>query len=156
MDRHVKTGILFMSMWVLFIVLLFGIYMYITDTPFSYFLDEETGGFISAGFFLAWALIWYGIGRHFSRDYEIKKNIFINNCQGVDGRIASEAFRKSYFSKTSRMLSIVFFVSVPFYVAANVKDTVTLKNAIYIGILMAFSIIFYAYNKKNNIKDITL
>lgn len=54
------------------------------------------------------------------------------------------------------MLSRVFFIAVPFYVAANVKDTVTLKNCIYIAILMIASIALYGYYKKNYVKDITL
>lgn len=40
------------------------------------------------------------------------------------------------------------FIAVPFYVAANVKDTVTLKNCIYIGILMIISIALYGYYKR--------
>ena len=54
------------------------------------------------------------------------------------------------------MLSRVFFIAVPFYVAANVKDTVTLRNCIYIGILMTISIALYGYYKKNGTKEITL
>ena len=65
-------------------------------------------------------------------------------------------FKKAYFSDIARMLSRVFFIAVPFYVAANVKDTVTLRNCIYIGILMIISIALYVYYKKNGTKEITL
>lgn len=141
-----------MSIWILFLIILFGSYLYITNTPFSIFLDEETGGFISGAFFLAWAFIWFGIGRHYSLDYNTKKQIFIKKYIKNNSNITIETFKKAYFSNIARILSIVFFVSVPFYVAANVKDTPTLKNCIFVGIFMAISIISYGYYKKNKIK----
>ena len=149
MDRHIKNGMLSMGVWILFLVVLFGSYMIFTDSPFSDLLDEETGGFISGAFFLAWALIWFAIGKHYSRDYELKKQAFVE-------KYTRTMFKKAYFSDIARMLSRVFFIAVPFYVAANVKDTVTLKNCIYIGILMIASIALYGYYKKNGTKEITL
>ena len=145
-----------MGVWILFLVVLFGSYMIFTDSPFSDLLDEETGGFISGAFFLAWALIWFAIGKHYSRDYELKKQAFIKKYEAIDGNIVRSMFKKAYFSDIALMLSRVFFIAVPFYVAANVKDTVTLKNCIYIGILMIISIALYGYYKKNGTKEITL
>lgn len=156
MDRHIKNGMLSMGVWILFLVVLFGSFMIFTDSPFSDLLDEETGGFISAAFFLAWALIWFAIGKHYSRDYELKEQAFIKKYEAIDGNIVRSMFKKAYFSDIARMLSRVFFIAVPFYVAANVKDTVTLKNCIYIGILMIIFIALYGYYKKNGTKEITL
>lgn len=156
MDRHIKNGMLSMGVWILFLVVLFGSYMTFTDSPFSNLLDEETGGFISGAFFLAWALIWFAIGKHYSRDYELKEQACIKKYEAIDGNIVRSMFKKAYFSDIARMLSRVFFIAVPFYVAANVKDTVTLKNCIYIGILMIISIALYGYYKKNGTKEITL
>lgn len=81
MDRHIKNGMVSMGVWIIFLVVLFGSYLTITDTPFSCLLDEETGGFISATFFIAWALIWFGIGRHYSLDYELKEQAFIKSTK---------------------------------------------------------------------------
>lgn len=156
MDRHIKNGMLSMGVWILFLVVLFGSYMTFTDSPFSDLLDEETGGFISGAFFLAWALVWFAIGKHYSRDYELKEQAFIKKYEAIDGNIVRSMFKKVYFSDIARMLSRVFFIAVPFYVAANVKDTVTLRNCIYIGILMIISIALYVYYKKNGTKEITL
>lgn len=47
MDRHIKNGMVSMGVWIIFLVVLFGSYLTITDTPFSCLLDEETGGFKS-------------------------------------------------------------------------------------------------------------
>lgn len=153
MDKHNKNGIISMTIWIAFLIILFGSYLYVTQKPISYFLDEETGGFISGAFFLGWALIWFGIGRHYSLDYDIKKQHFITKYQEMDKDVVSKIFKKAYLSKIARMLSVVFFVSVPFYVAANVKDTPTLRNCIFIGIFMVLSIIFYGYYKKNSVKE---
>ena len=50
-----------MSLWILFVIVVWGSYLYITKRPFSYFIDEETGGFISATFFsiVGTHLVWY-------------------------------------------------------------------------------------------------
>ena len=109
MDRHIKNGMLSMGVWILFLVVLFGSYMIFTDSPFSDLLDEETGGFISGAFFLAWALIWFAIGKHYSRDYEFKKQAFIKKYEAIDGNIVRSMFKKAYFSDIAHMLSRVFF-----------------------------------------------
>lgn len=145
-----------MIAWMLFLVILFGSYLYLTNSPFSYFVDEETGGFISSAFFLGWALIWFGIGRHYSIDYETKKQVFIESHEGMDRYIIDKAFRKAYFSSGAKVLAIVCFISVPCYVAANVKGEPTLKDCILIGMLMLASIILYAYYKRNRAAGVTL
>ena len=96
MDRHIKNGMLSMGVWILFLVVLFGSFMTFTDSPFSDLLDEETGGFISGAFFLAWALIWFAIGKHYSRDYELKKQAFIKKYEAIDGNIVRSMFKKAY------------------------------------------------------------
>lgn len=155
MNKHIKNGIISMIAWMLFLVILFGSYLYLTNSPFSYFVDEETGGFISSAFFLGWALIWFGIGRHYSIDYETKKQVFIESHEGMDRYIIDKAFRKAYFSSGAKVLAIVCFISVPCYVAANVKGEPTLKDCILIGILMLASIILYAYYKRNRAAGVT-
>lgn len=61
MNKHFKRGLISMSLWILFVIVVFGSYLYITKRPFSYFIDEETGGFISATFFsiVGTHLVWY-------------------------------------------------------------------------------------------------
>jgi len=58
-------------------------------------------------------------------------------------------FRKTYFANFAKTLSSVFFISVPFYLAANVRDLPSLKDCIIIGLLMLLSITSYLYYKKN-------
>ena len=84
MNKHIKNGIISMMAWIMFLTILFGSYLYLTNSPFSYFVDEETGGFISGAFFLGWALVWFGTGRHYSIDYEAKKHILLccSQCEG--------------------------------------------------------------------------
>lgn len=152
MDKHLRIGMISMSIWILFLILLFSFYLYITKTPFSYLLDEETGGFISGGFFLVWALIWFCIGKHYSQDYDTKKKIFIKKYQEIDIKYLNAIFKKAYFADIARILSNVSFVAIPFYTAVNIKDTPHLKDYIFVGIFMIFSITTYIYYKKNRIK----
>ncbi len=149
MNKHFKRGLISMSLWILFVIVVWGSYLYITKRPFSYFIDEETGGFISATFFLSWALIWFGIGQHYSKDYDIKRNIFEQKNQGIDTKDLNLMFRKTYFANFAKTLSSLFFISVPFYLAANVRDLPSLKDCIIICLLMLLSITSYLYYKKN-------
>ena len=116
MNKHFKRGLISMSLWILFVIVVFGSYLYITKRPFSYFIDEETGGFISATFFLSWALIWFGIGQHYSKDYDIKRNIFEQKNQGIDTKYLNLMFRKTYFANFAKTLSfaLLYFCSVLF------------------------------------------
>ena len=149
MDKHVKNGIISMSIWILFIIILWGAYLYITEKNVSYFLDEETGGFITAAFFIGWALIWFAIGRHCSRDYETKKQLYINKKNGIGIEQLEKTFKKIYFSDMARMLYKVFIGFVPCYVVANVRDTPTIKDYVFIGAFMVISMVSYVYYKKN-------
>ena len=100
MNRHIKNGMLSMGVWILFLVVLFGSYMTFTDSPFSDLLDEETGGFISGAFFLAWALIWFAIGKHYSREYELKTQAFIEKYKGFDENVYLDAATRTKIEET--------------------------------------------------------
>ena len=145
MNIHTRTGIISMSIWILFIITLFSSYLYINNLPFSYFLDEETGGIISSAFFISWALIWFAIGRHYSYEYYTKKQLFIKEHKSLNKDILEKAFRKIFFSKIARMLSIVFFIFIPFYIAANINGVPRTKDYFFIGLFMLISIISRLY-----------
>jgi len=141
MDRHSKFGLKTMCVWIIFLTVVYGSYAVVTNSPLSGLLDKETGGFISLAFFLAWALVWFAIGRHFSRDYAMKKAAWKRDYPAIGEAEIDKAFRIYYFSRMAKMLSIVFFFAVLAYMAANVRGTVTLRNGIYIGTLMILSVI---------------
>ena len=151
MDRHSKFGLKTMCVWIIFLTVLYGSYAVVTNSPLSGLLDKETGGFISLAFFVVWALIWFAIGRHYSRDYEQKKEACRNQYASVSDELLNKAIRDEYFSKIAKMLSCVFFFSVLAYVAANVREEVSTRNCIYIGVLMSLSILTYWYYKTHSI-----
>lgn len=147
MNKHVRNGIITMICWVLFLTVVYGGYSLFQGASLAGLLDKETGGLISFSFFIGWALIWFGIGRHYSYDYAVKKELFCERYPSLDKSIVQKAFRYDYTSKMAKMLSRLFFVSVFVYVAANVRGEVTLRNVIYIGLLMVLSISTYLYYK---------
>ena len=151
MDKHTKNGLVSMMCWILFLIVLYGTYSYVQDAPLKGLLDKETGGLISLAFFVVWALIWFAIGRHYSRDYEQKKEACRNQYPSVSDELLNKAFRDEYFSKIAKMLSCVFFFSVLAYVAANVREEVSTRNCIYIGVLMSLSILTFWYYKTHSI-----
>ncbi len=147
LNKHAKNGLITMTCWILFLAVVYGTYSYVQDAPLKGLLDKETGGLISLTFFVLWAFIWFAIGRHFSRDYEQKKEAYHNKYPSVSDELLTKAFRVEYFSNIAKMLSGVFFFSVLAYVAANVRGEVTTRNCIYIGVLMVLSIVTYLYYK---------
>lgn len=150
MNIHTKNGILFMLCWILFLIVIYVSYSYTLGAQLSGLLDKETGGFVSFAFFIVWALMWFGIGRHYSYDYTTKKAAYYKQNPSSDDRVVAKAFRNEYTSKIAKMLSGVFFMAVLAYVAANVHEEVTLRNCIYIGVLMVLSIAMYRYYKTHN------
>ena len=149
MDRHSKIGLKTMCVWILFLTVLYGSYAVVTNSPLGGLLDKETGGFITLAFFVVWALVWFAIGRHFSRDFTKKKEAWKQTYPNMDEMVIEKTFRTYYLSCLAKMLSIVFFFAVLAYVAANVRGTITLRNGIYIGTLMVLSIICGIYYKKH-------
>lgn len=139
-----------MICWMLFLVVSYGFYSYVQRAPLSGLLDKETGGLISLTFFIGWSLVWFCIGRHYSYDYTAKKDAFYTRYPSLNDKVVAKAFLYEYTSKIAKMLSRVFFISVLAYVAANVHGDVSLRNCIYIGVLMALSILMYWYYKTHN------
>lgn len=138
---------IFMFSWISFLVILYGAYSFITNKPLDMFLDEETGGFISLGFFTLWAFIWFCIGKHMSKDFAIKKSFFKQKYPLLKTEELNRAFTALYKAKIAKSISFVFFCAVPFYLAANVKGAITLKNTIYCGCFMIISIVLFLYSK---------
>lgn len=149
MNNHVKAGLVTMSAWILFCVVVCGLYLYSKGYSVDYFIDEETGGLISSAFFTGWAAIWYGIGYHFHKEYTLKKKTY-EKMYGEGITDFSHKFDTLYFSDKAYMLAKVFFVFVFAFVAVHSDNLLTARNLIILGILMALSIVCYAYYKANN------
>lgn len=152
MNNHVKAGLLVMLAWNVVVALLWDSYLVATNQSVEYFIDEGTGGFITVAFLTAWSLIWYGIGCHYHKEYTLKKEAYIKMYSF--GRLESEVareFQTAYLSKYSKMLSRVFFVFVLAFVALHAAtDLFTVKCLAELGVLMALSIVFYAYYKRHS------
>lgn len=96
MNKHVKAGLLVMLAWNVVVALLWGSYLVATNQSVEYFIDEGTGGFISAAFLTAWSLIWYVIGCHYHKEYTLKKEAYI--------KMFFSAVRKKKWRVSSRQI----------------------------------------------------
>lgn len=152
MNNHVKAGLLVMLAWNVIVALLWGSYLVATNQSVEYFIDEDTGGFITAAFLTAWSLIWYGIGCHYHKEYTLKKEAYIKMFSfGRSEKEVAREFQTAYLSKYSKMLSRVFFVFVLAFVALHAAtDLLTVRCLAELGVLMALSIVFYAYYKRHS------
>lgn len=149
MNRHNKNGILASIGWIVFLTILFGLYAILTDSTFDLFANFWDGqGWIAALCFSFWTIIWFFIGRHLSIDYETKKQMYINKYKSPYTEKASHDFKEVYFSKCARMTSRFFSIAVLFYVAAYVRETITLKDCVAIGAFMLLSIVSFMYYKR--------
>lgn len=82
MKDNRKYGLLVMSAWLVFAVSLISGYAAYHDVPvLEYFLDEETGGFISVCLFTAWALIWYFVGSHARKEYVARLEVCLRSIR---------------------------------------------------------------------------
>lgn len=147
MNNNVKTGLISMIAWILFVIILCGGYLLATHQTIEYFKDEDTGWVIPSIFFIVWALIWYGIGYHAHKKYIENKAVYMDMHKKDSREKAAVAFRSTYLGKQSKMLSRVFLCAVPFYVALNISEIGTAKNIIVVGILMIISVLLYSYHQ---------
>lgn len=105
MNKHIKFGLKTMFAWILFLALIYCSFAMITKASLSGLLDTETGGFISLAFFIAWALMWFAIGKHYSKDYAQKKEAWKQMYPAVNDGDLDKAFRAKYFSQLKKVLS---------------------------------------------------
>lgn len=105
MNKHIKFGLKTMFAWILFLALIYGSFAMITKASLSGLLDTETGGFISLAFFIAWALMWFAIGKHYSKVYEQKKEAYKQMYPSVNDIDLEKAFRADFFSSLTKAFS---------------------------------------------------
>lgn len=106
MNKNTKMGALFVGIWNLFLLILFGTYLIATKRPFEYFIDEETNGMISLAFLILWSAIWFAIGRHISKDIEAKKHFFKEQYPLIGNEEINKIIRNIYFLKLKAMLQM--------------------------------------------------
>lgn len=92
---NVLYGILAMVAWIAFLAALFGSYLLANGYPADYFLDEETGGWLSLLFFAAWAAIWYAIGSHYRKVFLAQKEAMKKALPQLDDKAISRCVMKN-------------------------------------------------------------
>ncbi len=141
-----------MAAWLVFSAsLICGYAAYSNVTPLEYFLDEETGGFISGGMFIAWAVIWYFIGSVSRRRYLKLKDAYMKAYPDVDRKELDRVFRAGYFAKSTRTLAVVFGTAVPLWLVIGFSTGITVKDyvvAAAFAVLAVTCLSFYREIKK--------
>lgn len=137
---NILYGILAMIAWIAFLAVLFGSYLLANGYSADYFIDEETGGWLSLLFFTIWAAAWYRIGAHYRKVFLAQKEAMKEAFPKLDDKTISKCIMQEDTVKAARTLAIVFGTAVPWYAVANVRSEVTTRNAVYIGILMTLTL----------------
>lgn len=146
-----KYGLLVMSAWLIFAVSLISGYAAYHDVPvLEYFLDEETGGFISACFFTAWALIWYFIGSHARKGYVARLKVYRDKYPSVDENELNRLFRVSYFARAAKTLTVVFSTAVPWWLVLNAGDGLDVKDYVVVAVSAVLALVCYWYYRAHN------
>lgn len=92
---NVLYGILAMAAWIAFLAVLFGSYLLANGYSIDYFLDEETGGWLSLLFFAVWAAIWYAIGSHYRKVFLAQRKAMKETFPQLDDKAISRYVMKN-------------------------------------------------------------
>ena len=109
------------------------------------------GGIAMAMLFIAWALIWFGIGSHARKDYLFKQQSYKDMFPDIDNQVLHKAFTSYYFSRHAKMLSIVFASAIPWYVIGYVRESFTITDFAVIAPLLFLSIICFWFYKSHKL-----
>lgn len=145
-DNH-KYGLTAMVIWLIFSTsIILGYAEYHNMSFFEYFLDEETGGFISVTMFAAWAAIWYALGFNARKKYVKSINAYIKEYPSIEEETLRKMFKHEYLAKNSKILSRIFVTAIPIWLLLNIY---TLSTHDYV-IMCAFGVcalFCYIYNR---------
>lgn len=152
MKNNRKFGFLLLGAWIVFFFSVIGGYAAYHHVPFlEYYLDEETGGFISGLFFLVGAVVWYLLGAHEGRSYEATVKVLQDKYPDVESSELKKLIRTYYLTKRAKLLTAFFAVSVPWWWIVNMATGKSPRLLDYIatGLLMILSIITYWYYNRH-------
>ena len=142
-----KYGLITMIGWNILLIVLILIVSTIKGFPFTYIIDDDTGGIGMTVFLLLWSLIWYGIGYKSRKDYVIARNMYREQVPLLEYERFNKAYRDYYIGKQARLLSIVFATAIPWYVIGYVSFPITNKDIIIIAIMVVISVLCFCISK---------
>jgi len=148
MKSHIKYGLITTCCWNVLLLFALIIRADIKEVSISYFFDDGMGGIAMTMLFIAWALIWFGIGSHSRKDYLIKQQSYKDMFPNIDNQVLHKAFTSYYFSRHAKMLSIVFASAIPWYVIGYVRESFNITDFAVIAPLMFLSIICFWFYKR--------
>lgn len=97
MKSHIKYGIITTCCWNVLLLFALIIRADIKEVSISYFFDDGMGGIAMAMLFIAWALIWFGIGSHARKDYLFKQQSYKDVFPDIDNQVLHKAFKAIIF-----------------------------------------------------------
>lgn len=125
--------------WNVFVVLLAVVSATVNNRSYASFFDDGAHGIVISLFLVAWSLIAFGIGRHFRKDFLLKREFYREQAPELDEAIFDKAFKAHYTAKNAKMLAILFATAIPWYAIGYVRESLKTKDLIVILLLTILS-----------------
>ena len=135
-----KWGATFALSWN---ILILGVYSVMCLTEGVAFSDNiEVDSWL--GFYICYAmatLVWFYIGYALRKEYMTKREVYLSSFKELSKEEVNKLFKLHFLGRYSKILTAVFVTVIPWYMIANVRGDLRMKDIIYIAIFMIASII---------------
>ena len=145
-----KWGAAFALSWNVLILGVYTIMCFAEGVAFSENIEVDSW----LGFYICYAmatLVWFYIGYALRKEYVTKRDVYLSSFKDLSKEKVNKLFKLHFLGRYSKILTAVFVTAIPWYMIANVRGDLRMKDIIYIAIFMIASIICMSvtnYTKK--------
>jgi hypothetical protein len=148
MNDKYKYGIIAVTGWNIFVILLMAIASFARDIPFGTVFDGRLDGIVRPIFLIIWSLCWFGIGYTSRKKYLSGKAFYREEAPLLTEEQFNKAYRRYYISKNAKIISIVLMAGIPWYILGHVRGDFCLTDWIIIAVMFVASIFAFAFYKR--------
>ena len=102
------------------------------------------------GFYIWYALatlVWFYVGYGLRKEYVTKREVYLSSFKDLDKEKVNRLFKLHFLGGYSKMLTVFFVAAIPWYMIANVRSDLRLKDIIYIAFFMIASLVCLYFTK---------
>lgn len=103
-------------------------------------------------FVLVWSAIWFVAGYAQRKRYVRKVNYFIQKNRNISKWRIKRGILEAYVSKMSRLLGILFIITIPCYMYLYMGGIRDLKGWMILAVLLSLAAVFWAVHRTTKCK----
>ena len=144
--NYCKWGVTFALSWNVLLLSVYTIMCLVEGVAFSDNITVDSW----LGFYIWYALatlVWFYVGYGLRKEYVTKREVYLSSFKDLDKEKVNRLFKLHFLGGYSKMLTVFFVAAIPWYMIANVRSDLRLKDIIYIAFFMIASLVCLYFTK---------